>query len=765
MRCHNCNAELEKDSKFCIHCGTELKKEELILEEESPEENISEENLYEETRNEEIQENPVQEEVMLTKAYKLNKIAIIALSSLILITMMITGYFYLSKEDGLVAHGEKLSLASATEEKQETLKEIHILDDIYTIAPDKIEKVEFYTFPEESTNNKLKWSSSNPKIKVNQGGFISSSDENQEGTITVSNEDGSIETHTKVKITDKTDSFFESINYIMDQNYTTRDYLNFSELSFDIGPRLQAEDRDLPTDIFGMINKEISGYKLVQKQFINIDTDNPIDCDVFIDNITGDIRKIVTIEYIDDYLEIKDFYFKDGKVYFIFNRNENYYRPVPAQQDFAGQRFYYNNDSLTRWRKIDKVGDAYEKTDYNYLDDSFQWITYLYEDLTNTDLQKPNYKKPEDDLEYQKEKEREFLKKEKRFLDEAYNLYNKVIEAPDTTNITGYVVNNQGQAMAGVVVKAFSDKYKLLACETKTKSDGSYNLLVPLNASNYTVIISKPGFVDTTIYGIDSDLAGSNTFQETVYLHEESYGIYNVIVNFRDALDGEELSNYSSNVEFILRKGINNKTGTIEYHDYLDLFYNPYYEVGLYPGTYTAEIITPGYESNYFTISTLYNNMEVNSNSVPYIDNDDVRIVLTWGANPSDLDSHLFLPNGNHIAYYSKQVDGGNLDIDDVSSYGPETVTINSLKNGTYKYYVADFTNSASGYYSSRDMALSNARVDVYNKHGLVSTFIVPSHREGVIWHVFNISDGVISPVQRIFNNVEDHKWWNSSKH
>ena len=78
---------------------------------------------------------------------------------------------------------------------------------------------------------------------------------------------------------------------------------------------------------------------------------------------------------------------------------------MPAQQDFAGQRFYYNNDSLTRWRKIDKVGDAYEKTDYNYLDDSFQWITYLYEDLTNTDLQKPNYKKPEDDLEYQKEKE------------------------------------------------------------------------------------------------------------------------------------------------------------------------------------------------------------------------------------------------------------------------------------------------------------------------------------------------------------------------
>ena len=62
-------------------------------------------------------------------------------------------------------------------------------------------------------------------------------------------------------------------------------------------------------------------------------------------------------------------------------------------------------------------------------------------------------------------------------------------------------------------------------------------------------------------------------------------------------------------------------------------------------------------------------------------------------------------------------------------------------------------------------MSQSNARVDVYDKTGLISTFIVPSYREGVIWHVFNIANGKIVPVQRIFNNVEDHKWWNSSKY
>ena len=764
MRCHNCKAELEKGSKFCIHCGTKLeeKVEPTGTGQVDPEEIIPDEVEIpvDQTIPEEGFEEPIEK-----KRYKLSKTLIIALSILTLIPLLITGYFYLNQENEVIVHGEKLSLAAAVEENKEVLKEINILDDLYTIGPDKIEKIGFYTFPEESGKDKFKWSSSNPKIKVNQAGFVTSSDENQEGIITVSSQDGTIETHTKVKVTNKTDSFYESINHINNQKYTTRDYLNFSEYSFEKGPRLQAKDRDLPTEIFTKINDEISGYKLIQKQFINIDTNNPIDCDVYIDIPTGDIRKIVTMEYIDDYLEIKDFYFLDGKIYFVFNRNENYYRPIPAQQDFPGERFYYNNDSLVRWRNIEEINEAYEKVDYNYEDNDFQWITYLYKDLASTNSEKPGYKKPEEDLEYKKQKQTEYQKNEQRYLDEAYNLYNKVIEAPDTTNITGYVVNNQGQPMDGVTVKAFSDKYKILASEAKTKSDGSYNLLVPLNASNYTVNLSRPNFVDTTIYEIDSDLAGSNTFQETAYLHEANNNVYNVRINFRDALDGRDLADNNSSLELKLRKGINNKNGPIQYQDRFDLNDGIYYELGLDPGTYTAEIITSGYESNYFTISTLFNNMEVNSNSVPNINNDDVRIVLTWGARPSDLDSHLFLPNGNHIAYYSKVVDGGNLDIDEVDSYGPETITIDSLKNGTYKYYVADYSNSSSGNYSSTDMALSNAKVDVYNKNGLVNTFIVPSYRQGVIWHVFNISDGRVSPVQRIFNNVEDHKWWSSLKY
>ncbi len=67
-----------------------------------------------------------------------------------------------------------------------------------------------------------------------------------------------------------------------------------------------------------------------------------------------------------------------------------------------------------------------------------------------------------------------------------------------------------------------------------------------------------------------------------------------------------------------------------------------------------------------------------------------IKIKLTWGQNPRDIDSHLFTPSGTHV-YFGNQgsltsAPFANLDVDDTSSYGPEVVTINRLMVGTYFY-------------------------------------------------------------------------------
>ena len=64
-------------------------------------------------------------------------------------------------------------------------------------------------------------------------------------------------------------------------------------------------------------------------------------------------------------------------------------------------------------------------------------------------------------------------------------------------------------------------------------------------------------------------------------------------------------------------------------------------------------------------------------------DLDSMRIVLNWGKNPLDLDSHLSYKN-QHIYWDNKQGLAANLDVDDVDSYGPETVTIDKKLDGQY---------------------------------------------------------------------------------
>lgn len=105
-----------------------------------------------------------------------------------------------------------------------------------------------------------------------------------------------------------------------------------------------------------------------------------------------------------------------------------------------------------------------------------------------------------------------------------------------------------------------------------------------------------------------------------------------------------------------------------------------------------------------------------------------------------------------------------NIHNDCVSGYGPETISIHNIDRGSYKYYIADYTNCSSECYASYEMSLSGARVSVYTKDGLVQIFNVPSNKEGAIWEVFEIRNKQVIPIRRYYNNISDKPWWNFSK-
>lgn len=119
---------------------------------------------------------------------------------------------------------------------------------------------------------------------------------------------------------------------------------------------------------------------------------------------------------------------------------------------------------------------------------------------------------------------------------------------------------------------------------------------------------------------------------------------------------------------------------------------------------------------------------------------DGLRVVLSWGSEPYDLDSHISFPQ-NHIYYQQKEGTKANLDVDDTDQYGPETITIiKKFQNQKYVYAVHNYSDGDDAT-SSRLSQVSGAKVFVYIGNTLIKTYYVPKNRTGNLWVVFAIDE------------------------
>jgi len=134
----------------------------------------------------------------------------------------------------------------------------------------------------------------------------------------------------------------------------------------------------------------------------------------------------------------------------------------------------------------------------------------------------------------------------------------------------------------------------------------------------------------------------------------------------------------------------------------------------------------------------------------------EIRIVLSWGESPPDLDAHLTGPapdGGRFHVYFAQKVfiqgetKYADLDRDDVDSYGPEVITIYKQIDGEYRFSVHDYTNRYVR--PSNALSRSGAQVEVYRGTTRLYTFKVPS-REGTLWTVFKISGNKITPINSL---------------
>lgn len=122
----------------------------------------------------------------------------------------------------------------------------------------------------------------------------------------------------------------------------------------------------------------------------------------------------------------------------------------------------------------------------------------------------------------------------------------------------------------------------------------------------------------------------------------------------------------------------------------------------------------------------------------------DIRIVLTWGQNPYDLDSHLTGPSldgyGFHMFFMETYTENANLDVDDQYSYGPETTTITTLLPGKYRYSVHNYSDQ----FSTGAVGIKNspAKVEIYDHNGLLGEYTAPTTgtADANTWRVLDVN-------------------------
>lgn len=289
-----------------------------------------------------------------------------------------------------------------------------------------------------------------------------------------------------------------------------------------------------------------------------------------------------------------------------------------------------------------------------------------------------------------------------------------------------------------------SKKYVAADEEARYLTNGNYDFILPIGT--YNMEIKFNGYVSETEYNIKIS-EETVTYNVLLKLVNTENGTENGFATgyVVDAFNGEHIPN----AKIKIYRGISNVTENLVTEISSDTTGS--YKVELEPGNYTAYASADNYVSGKSNILVLPKETTNNQNCTitPVLKEGEIRAILTWGENPRDLDSHLVgpTPDGSrfHIyysnkSYYYNSVQYDNLDVDDTSSYGPETTSVYVGVDGTYTYYVQDFSNRSSD--NSNALSLSGAQVKLY-KYGVEEpiVFNVPN-KDGTLWKVFSIKNG-----------------------
>lgn len=283
-----------------------------------------------------------------------------------------------------------------------------------------------------------------------------------------------------------------------------------------------------------------------------------------------------------------------------------------------------------------------------------------------------------------------------------------------------------------------------------------------VEAGTYSVIISAYGCLSRTLSNVVITNGQTTYIEESLLLEgrlPDDSGVNVINGKVINAVNGEAV--VGATVKFISSHGgtagssyVTDDSGNVIV---LTTDENGAFSVSnLVKGYYTAEVSAEGYVVEYSNVLASTADIEQEITITPVLaETGEYRIVLSWGDTPRDLDAHIegmWSASDYFHVYYANQnasrngENVANLDIDDRSGYGPETITLTVDPTAEYVYYVRNYSGESPLY-------SSGAQVRVYQGNTLLETYNVPVEQvNGRNWNVFKIENGRIVNINQIAN-------------
>ena len=321
-------------------------------------------------------------------------------------------------------------------------------------------------------------------------------------------------------------------------------------------------------------------------------------------------------------------------------------------------------------------------------------------------------------------------------------------EAVADGEVSGRVVEAVGgAALAGVEVELLRfDDGRGVATAT-SGPDGGFAFDGLVRSDAYRLTLAVDGYRDETVESVRLPEEDALALEPVRLVSDDNAGDGGLSGTILDAVTGDPVAGLTLR----FRRGIEARAGEVVAST--DTGADGTYAVsGLEYGNLTCEISGEGFQTVYTTVTVLggIERPDQNAAVAARPEAGETRIVLTWGSTPDDLDAHLTGPGADggapfHVYWDDESADGAELDRDDQTSFGPETITATLDSDAApYRYSVYNFTGGAATVLSR-----SEATVRVLRGEGVVAEFFVPNG-EGNLWTVFDVVGGEIVPIDTI---------------